>query len=212
MKNNHNIYITNHRKKEKEIVPFEFYSTHKNSVRTFLTEFLIDHQIKYAWEPACGLGNISKVLEEFGIKHISSDIVDRTPQLNNFIGGLDFLEQKDLIDGFDTIITNPPFKYAEEFVKKAAELNPEKYIIMYLKLTFLEGKKRYKLFQDFKPSKIYIHPSRQGCSPEGKEEFNNGGAVCYAWYVWETDDLVLINGKDKIKRDHTDIYWLPLNS
>ena len=45
------------------------------------------------------------------------------------------------------IITNPPYKYAKEFVEKSLELIREGgKVAMLLKLTFLEGQKR-QVFQ-----------------------------------------------------------------
>jgi hypothetical protein len=203
LKKNHNVYITNHRKPDIEISQNEFYSTHKDSVRTFLKEFLKGHSIQVAWEPACGKLNIVNVLRENGIEVLCSDIVSRG------VGEFkhDFLsnEKCDIWiknSNIDTIITNPPFSLAEKFIRTALKLKPSRHVIMYLKLTFLEGKKRYKLFKEFPPEEIYIHPSRQGCSPQGAEEFNNGGAVCYCWFVWKTNGLG--NGIPKL-------YWLEPN-
>ena len=58
---------------------------------------------------------------------------------------------------------------------------------MFLKLTFLETKKRKELFKKYPPKVIYISSSRLGCSQTG--EFNESGnavsAVAYCWYIWE---------------------------
>jgi hypothetical protein len=193
-------YLTNHRKPEAEVTPYDFYSTNKASVRTFLTEYLKEHIINYAWECACGIGNISKVLEEYNIKHIDTDLIDR----GYGTGGIDFLKQTELIDSsIDVIITNPPFKNADEFIKKSIELN-SKYIILFGKITILEGKKRYNdIWSKYKPYRIYIHTSRQGCGGYGQEDFFNGGAAaCFMWYIFNTQDY----NKDPV------IKWLPINS
>ena len=50
------------------------------------------------------------------------------------------------------IVTNPPYKYAQEFVEKALSIIPEgKKVAMFLKLTFLEGKARRALFRSTPP-------------------------------------------------------------
>ena len=56
------------------------------------------------------------------------------------------------------IITNPPYKYAKEFVLKALDiLHFGCRCYMFLKLTFLEGKTRYnELFKKFPPKSIYV--------------------------------------------------------
>lgn len=180
--------------------PYDFYSTNKDSVRTFLKEFLKEHEINYVWECACGKGNIAKVLDEFKIKHIDTDLIDR----NFGTGNVDFLEQDKLIDNdIDVIMTNPPFKFSDEFIEKAIELKPSKYIIIYFALTILEGKNRYnKIWSMYNPYRVYIHPSRQGCDIEGREEFKNSGPRCYLWLVFDTQDY----SKDPV------IKWLPINS
>ena len=50
------------------------------------------------------------------------------------------------------IITNPPYKYAKEFVEKALEVIPKgNKVAMFLKLQFLEGKARRKMFETSPP-------------------------------------------------------------
>ena len=101
---------------------------------------------------------------------------------------LDFLTSNVKWDG--DIITNPPYKFAQEFVEKAMESVTEGHkVIMYLKLTFLETAKRRELFKKYPPKYIYVATKRLGCAPNGQfsdmENETESGAVCYAWYVWE---------------------------
>jgi hypothetical protein len=57
---------------------------------------------------------------------------------------------------------------------------------MFLKLQFLEGKARRKLFEDFPPKKIYISSSRLKCYLNGDPNENkNASAIAYAWFIWE---------------------------
>lgn len=59
---------------------------------------------------------------------------------------------------------------------------------MFLKIQFLEGKARRKLFDKFPPRYIYVHSERQLCAKNGefeKMKAGGGGAVAYAWFVWE---------------------------
>jgi hypothetical protein len=163
--------------------PLDFYATHPDSVRAFLKEFDISN--KFCWEPACGTGNICKVLEELKIEHIASDINDYYE--NHIIA--DFLKYDSLpFDYLNCLITNPPYKYSIEFLTQFFKLfknKPGALGIFYLKLLFLESKRRYNLFKVFPPKYIYVHSSRQGCSPEGDFDFKNSGAVAYMWAIWE---------------------------
>lgn len=124
-----------------------------------------------------GGGHLSKELEKNGYNVISTDIVDR----GYGKGGIDFLKQTKKFDG--DIITNPPYKFALEFVEKALELiNIGNKVIMFLKLTFLEGQKRRRLFDTKQLSKVYVFSKRQQCAKNGN--FKGSSAVAYAWFVW----------------------------
>ena len=83
------------------------------------------------------------------------------------------------------IITNPPFKYAKEFVEQALDRITDGHkVAMFLKLQFLEGKSRRKLFETAPPARIYVASGRLNCAPNG--DFTNAvSALAYAWYVWE---------------------------
>lgn len=86
------------------------------------------------------------------------------------------------------IITNPPYKYALEFVYKALSLIPTgRKVAMFLKLQFLEGKARKELFRQFPPKVVYVFSSRILCAKNAEFEqmLRGGSAVAYAWYVWE---------------------------
>ena len=55
------------------------------------------------------------------------------------------------------ILTNPPYKYAQEFVEHAlALLKVGGYCVMLLKIQFLEGKARRKLFDKYPPKYVYV--------------------------------------------------------
>lgn len=97
-------------------------------------------------EPSCGEGHMSEVLKAAGYDVASRDLVDR-----GYGEVADFLAIDNLAwDG--NIVTNPPYRYAQEFVEKALSIIPEgKKVAMFLKLTFLEGKGRRALFRSTPP-------------------------------------------------------------
>ena len=97
-------------------------------------------------EPSCGEGHMSRVLEAAGYEVVSRDLVDR-----GYGEVADFLAM-DNLEWNGNIVTNPPYKYAQEFVEKALSIIPEgKKVAMFLKLTFLEGKARRALFRSTPP-------------------------------------------------------------
>lgn len=135
------------------------------------------------WECACGEGHLSKRMIELG-KHVkSTDLIDRGFGDH----GIDFLKTQDAFDG--DIITNPPYKFATEFINHALSLIPEgRKVAMFLKVQFLEGKARKLMFQRTPPKTIYVSSSRINCAKNGDFEglrTTGGSAVAFAWWVWE---------------------------
>ena len=91
------------------------------------------------------------------------------------------MEQTEIFDG--DIVTNPPFKLASEFIIHGLELLPEGHkLCMFLKLQYLEGKSRRKIFELFPPKRIWVSTSRIQC---GKNGVFSGSMIAYAWYIWE---------------------------
>jgi hypothetical protein len=136
------------------------------------------------WEPAAGEGHLSKAMIELGKTVYSTDIVDRGYSVEPL---LDFLNYNGGIWHGD-IITNPPYKYAHEFVEKAMEIISDgSKVAMFLKIQFLEGQKRAELFKKYPPMVVYVFSRRQICAKNGDFESRKkeGSAVAYAWYVWE---------------------------
>ena len=177
--NNKSIYTrlgaSNHTNKARE--NNDYYATEPKAIDLLLQEETFNKNI---WECACGEGHLSKRLETNGYNVLSSDLVNRGYGQPN----IDFLMQNWKFGG--DIITNPPYKYAKEFVKKALELIPKKHkVAMFLKLQFMEGQARKQLFLSNPPKVIYVSSSRLSCAMNGDFEKYPSSAVAYAWYVWE---------------------------
>ena len=184
--NSNSIYKTlgasNHTEQERE--ENDYYATDPIAIDKLLKEESIS---EYVWECACGEGHMVKRLKEYGHFVRASDIVNRMGYGEQEI--LDFLSVGSCVPVYD-IVTNPPYKYAKEFVLKALDLTAEGHnVCMFLKLTFLEGKARYQeLFSKYPPKNIYVFSERVMCAKNGdfeKMKAGGGSAVAYAWFVWE---------------------------
>lgn len=159
----------------------DYYATDPQAVEKLLSVESFNH---YIYEPACGGCHISKVLIEHGYDVVSRDIVDRGSEFQ--IGIEDFLKCNPKPRNSRDIITNPPYKYATEFVEHALDISQETVkVAMFLKLTFLEGAKRKRLFDKYPPKKIYVFRNRVDCWKNGIKPDKESKAVCYAWFVWE---------------------------
>src|SRR5262245_64214306 len=87
------------------------------------------------WEPAAGRGAIANVLRAAGHDVVAQDLIDYG--VPGQTGGRDFLLEFEPPSDCDTIVTNPLFKIANEFVAHALELAPV--VIMMVRLVFLES-------------------------------------------------------------------------
>lgn len=180
--NSNSIYKTlgasNHTEKEREAN--DYYATEPKAVELLLEQ---EKFSQWVWECACGEGHISEVLKANGYYVFSSDLIDRGYDGTEVI---DFLTAtKNELD----IITNPPYKFAKEFVEHALNISPNgTKVAMFLKVQFLEGKERRKLFEKYPPKVIYVASGRLLCAKNGEfQRMKEGGgsAVAYAWFVWE---------------------------
>ena len=159
----------------------DFYITPSPLVSSLLKHEKFDGNI---YEPACGKGDISKVLIKNGYDVLSTDLIDR----GYGEGGIDFLDDKELkkIGVQDNLITNPPYKDGLQFVLQAKKYTRNK-IALLCKTTFLEGVERYKMFQDKEfPLKVFYQFSkRPTLKKKGLEEQDLRGMISYGWFVWE---------------------------
>ena len=173
------IGASNHTNEERE--KYDYYATEPKAMELLLNE---EKFCQNVWECAVGGGHLAEVLIAHGHKVFCSDIIDRGYPGTEII---DFLKHKSKFYG--DIITNPPYKYAKEFAEHALELVDEgKKVAMFLKLTFLEGKRRKDFFKKYPPKTIYVASGRLLCAKNAEfQKMRDGGgsAVAYAWYVWE---------------------------
>lgn len=165
---------SNHSTKERE--QNDYYATDPVALELLLQK---EQFSKNIWECACGEGHLSRVLEKNGYHTYSTDLVNR----GYGIGGVDFLAVNQKFDG--DIVTNPPYKYAKEFVEHAIDLVEDGHkVAMLMRLLFLEGKSRRELFEKYPPKYVYVSSARINCA-KNADFTNEGSAVAYAWFIWQ---------------------------
>lgn len=138
------------------------------------------------WEPACGDGAMSEVMIAEGCDVASTDLHDR----GYGYSGVDFLNlYDDLTPRFDAIVTNPPFARGQvvAFADRALRL-AKKRVILFGRLTFLEGKRRRAWFGDTGLTRVWVSSAR---IPMAKYEQELQGRlarmVAFAWFVWDLE-------------------------
>lgn len=131
---------------------YDYYATDPQAVEMLLQ---METFAPVIWEPACGEGHISKVLQAHGHEVISTDLIYRgfgEPE------PMDFLTET-FPDFEGDIITNPPYSAGLEFVERALEtVRPGGKIAMFLKVQFLEGKRRGDFFAKTPPPELFTYP------------------------------------------------------
>ena len=155
-----------------ERVENDFYKT-ESGVMSKLLE--VEKFSGKVWECACGDGTLVRELEEWGYDVYASDLIDR----GFGVGGVDFLE---CCDGFDgDIITNPPFKYANEFILKGLELCDRKLAILG-RVALLEGQWRYENIWKMGMLKKVLVGVKRLRFLDGKPSPH-----AHAWFVWDKE-------------------------
>lgn len=122
-------------------------------------------------EPACGDGLLAGYIRDFGYNVVAQDIKT----------GYNFFEHKDKVDN---VITNPPFSLAHKFIEHALSISRRK-VAFLLRLSFLEGQKRFKLYQDIPPSTVYVFSNRLPFQDADGNWSSSGGQFCHAWFIWD---------------------------
>ncbi len=159
---------------------YDYYATEPKAALELLR---VEPNLNNIWECACGEGHLAKVFASAGRLACATDIVDRG-YVYQGVNGHNFFDTR-LSWGGD-IVTNPPYKYAKEFVEKALSLVAEGYkVCMLLRIQFLESKQRQELFKKYPPIRIWVFSNRIKCAKNGDFSSTSSSAQCYAWFVWE---------------------------
>jgi hypothetical protein len=156
---------------------FDLYETPAVAVEALLRVEQIPHRI---WEPAAGRGAIVRVLRDHGHAVIASDIHN----YGNLHFVSDFLAQERLPAGCEAIVTNPPFRLAEEFVAHALELAP--LVIMLLRLAFLESERRCRILEGRGLARVHVFRKRLPMMHRDQwvgRKANSG--MAFAFFVWD---------------------------
>ena len=163
----------------------DFYATPSNTTKAILDKVPLVGSI---YECAAGKGHIVEVLKEYypDSEIFSSDLIDRGYSYTEPVA--DFLT-KDFDRKYDNIITNPPFKFAQEFVEKSLTI-VNKQVIMLLKIQFLESKSRKEFLKNSPLKYVYVFSERQNTMKNGNpiNPLTNkpwSSTMLLCWFVWE---------------------------
>lgn len=146
-------------------------------------------------DPCCGTGVLAEAAKHYTANIWWSDIHDwGYPETRV----QDFLSMEELpSDGNFTILMNPPFSKACEFVLHSLSLGASK-IICFQRFAWWESSGRREFWEGHPPARVYICGDRatcwrhdlpvnergRRCDPKTGKELA-GSSTAHAWFVWE---------------------------
>ena len=147
-----------------------------------------DLQSRSVWEPACNRGHMVRPLQEYFRRVYASDIHDYGFQFDGQERVVDFLmpfSTSPCMDanGVDWIITNPPFRLAEQFIERASNVARVGFA-MIVRTSFLEGVGRYTNLFSKNPPSIIAQFSERVPMVKGRLTATGSTATAYCWLVW----------------------------
>ena len=127
-------------------------------------------------DPCCGMGTICRTMYATG-----ADLIDRGygyPVRN-------FLDDENL---YTNIVTNPPYKRAQEIIEHAIAVTTRR-VAALVQIKFLTSQRRHALFNKTFFERVIIL-SRRPSMPPGKmlelhgEGIRGNGSMDFCWVVW----------------------------
>lgn len=143
-------------------------------------------------EPACGRGHMAWAMSEYFHAVDPADVFDY-----GFGRVSDFMKAPYEIGSYDWVITNPPFKLAEDFILKALAIS-RRGVAMLTRTVFIESVGRYDhLFSKIPPYRFAQFTERVPMV-KGRVDKKASTATGYAWIVWH-----------KLEHSPTELVWIP---
>lgn len=157
-----------------------------------LCEHIIGLAGYVAWDPACGDGAMVEPLQEYALHAFGSDVHDYGAgyAVNDFLfpGG---------DTGCDWIITNPPFRLAEQFINRGLEV-AEIGVAVLVRSVFIESVGRYESLFLKRPPAVVAQFVERVPMVKGRLDKRASTATSYAWIVWTKEPV-----------ETTRLAWIP---
>lgn len=146
------------------------------------------------WEPCAGAGEMAEVLRT-QYKVYATTLAENGQEYGQgpmrVRGGEDFLAKLsppltiNSPASHISIVTNPPFRIAEQVIRRAIEVGPIK-IAMLLNIRFLGSRKRKEgLFAEHPPKRIWVFCDRPSMYPADWEGEKGTTTETFSWWIWE---------------------------
>jgi hypothetical protein len=144
------------------------------------------------WEPACGEGHMARPLAEYFGSVFASDVHN-----HGYGDVVDFLFPNGRRAHF--IVTNPPFRLAQQFVETAWN-RCDFGAAMLVRTAFLESIGRYRDLFNKNPPRIVAQFSERVPMFKGRVDRTGSTATAYCWIIWH---------RFPRHHMHTEFRWIP---
>ena len=173
-----------------------YYRTPVSAIMEFLLEFNKEKQIP--WSAARVLDPCAGGDDRHSIMPYPTAIESITGKDKKYIRTIDIREDSMAeikadyleynIDNLgprpDVIITNPPFALSHEIIQKSLrDVADDGWVIMLLRLNYLEGQSRKPFWVVTMPQYIFVHSARMSFTDDGKTD-----SIAYAHYVFKKNN------------------------
>ena len=144
----------------------------------------LPHSLKgrLAWEPACNRGHMAQPLREYFFGVMASDIHDYGYRYHERTADFLFPGNEPAVE-VDWIITNPPFRLAEQFIARALEIAKEGVAVI-VRTSFLESVGRYENLFRSNPPNLIAQFTERVPMVKGRLTATGSTATAYCWLVW----------------------------
>lgn len=158
----------------------DFFPTPAFATRALCTH-IIDIRGCTVWEPACGQGHMVRPLREFASVVLASDVHDygRGFPVQDFLWPNGFTKDEPI----DWILTNPPFKAAEEFIRRGLEI-AQRGVAVLVRTSFIESIGRYESLFRNRPPSIMAQFVERVPMVKGRVDEDASTATSYCWLIW----------------------------
>lgn len=139
-------------------------------------------------EPACGAGTVlgrlaylhGAPLDSMSGLEINPVRAEEARAVGYRVTCADALDPETIWPDADLILSNPPFRQAEAFCRKAlASVAQGGCVAMLLRLAFLESAARFDFHAQHPVTSLHVFSSRPSFTGDGKSD-----SAAYAWFVW----------------------------
>ncbi|OGT54438.1 MAG: methyltransferase [Gammaproteobacteria bacterium RIFCSPHIGHO2_12_FULL_63_22] len=151
-----------------------------------LCEHVIELRGRTVWEPACGEGKMAAPLKEYALTVVASDVHHYGyGYVHDFLWVPQCLtwDGKNINSRPDWVITNPPFRLAEQFVKRGMEIANEGVAVL-VRSVFIESIGRYENLFRHTPPAVMAQFVERVPMVKGRLDRNASTATSYCWLVW----------------------------